>query len=147
MPTETPPERAQGGVGDNSHVDAAGVNGVQGVGEVELERPSAHGGVVDVLRVHVQVIGEVQAAVAHGHGGGEKAVDVLLGQPGVLQRLDDAFALNLELALVRGVASNVLVDADDGRRPSEINHGQGTSGLVGVRGLSLNKAESLSPRR
>ena len=54
-------------VGDDSHVDAPGVDGVQRVGQVELEGASAHGRVVDVLGVHVQVVGEVQAAVAHRH--------------------------------------------------------------------------------
>ena len=55
----------QGAVGDDRDVDASGVDGIQGVGEVELEGPAAHGRVVHVLWVHVQVVGQVQAAVAH----------------------------------------------------------------------------------
>ena len=73
------PARASlGGVGDNGAVDAAGVDGVQRVGEVELERPAAHGGVVHHLGIHIQVIGQVQAATADRHGSAEQAVHVLL---------------------------------------------------------------------
>ena len=127
-----------GGVGDDGDVDAPGVDGVQGVGQVELEGAAAHGRVVDVLGVHVQVVGEIQPAVAHRHGGGEQAVDVVLGQPGVFQRLDDTLALDLEFTLVGGVAGDVFVDAHNRGRPSEVYHGQDTSAffwsrLVGTR--------------
>ena len=108
----------QRGIGDDGNVDATGVDGVEGVGQVELKGAAAHGGVVDVLGVHVQVVGEVQTAVSHGHGGGEEAVDVVLGQAGVFQRLDDALALNLEFALVGSVAGDMLVDAHNGGGPS-----------------------------
>ena len=119
----------QRGVGDDGNVDAPGVDGVEGVGQVELEGASAHGGVVDVLGVHVQVIGEVQTAVSHRHGGGEQAVDIVLGQPGVFEGLDDALALYLELALVWGVTGYVFVDTDDRGGASQVNHGQDTSGV------------------
>ena len=141
----------QGSVGDDGDVDAPGVDGIQRVGQVELEGAAAHGGVVHVLGVHIQVVGQVQAAVAHRHGRGEQAVNIGLGQPGVLQRLDDALALNLELALVGSVAGNVFVDADDGGGPSEVNHGADTSGLfcrgvAGVKPEVSKRVQPLSPR-
>ena len=107
----------QGAVGDNGAVDSPGVNGVEGVGQVEFEGAAAHRRVVDVLGIHVQVVGQVQAAAAHRHGRGEQAVDVVLGQTGVLQRLDDALALNLKLALIWSVAGHVFVDAHNRGRP------------------------------
>ena len=47
---------------------------------------------------------------------------VLLGQAGVGQGLDDALPLDLQLALVRRVAGNVLVNTHDGRAMLKVNH-------------------------
>ena len=112
----------QAAVGDDRHVNAPGGDGGQGVGQVELEGTAAHGGVVHVLGVQIQVVGQVHAAVADTAGSGEQAVHVLLGQAGVGQSLDDALPLNLQLALVRRVAGNVLVNAHDGRAMLKVNH-------------------------
>ena len=92
------------------------------MGQVELEGTAAHGGVVDVPGVHVQVVGQVHAAVADAAGGGKQAVDVLLGQACVGQGLDDALPLDLQLALVRRVAGDVLVNTHDGRAMLKVNH-------------------------
>ena len=137
----------QGAVGDHGAVNAPGVDGIESVGQVELEGAAANGRVVDVLGIHVQVVGQVESAVADRHGRGEQAVDVLLGQPGIVQCLDDALALNLELALVGSVASDVFVDAHNSGGPSEVNHRQDTSGSGWGETTSHENAKSLSPRQ
>ena len=112
----------QAAVGDNGAVDAAGSDGGEGVGQVKLKRATAHRGVVHVLGVHIQVVGQVHPAVADAAGGGEEAVHVVLGQAGVGQGLDDALSLNLQLAFVRGVAGNVLVDTHNSRAMLKVDH-------------------------
>ena len=137
----------QAAVGDDGHVDSAGRDCGEGVGEVELEGPAADGGVVDVAGVQVEVIGQVHAAVAGTAGSGEQAVNVVLGEAGVREGIDDALALDLEFALVGSVAGDVLVDAHDGGGAPEVNHGGVTSvgdgmgaGYYAIRG-------ELHPRR
>ena len=114
-------------VGDDGHIDPPGRDGGKGVGEVELEGPAADGGVVDVAGVQVKVVGQVHAAVAGTAGSSEQAVDVVLGEAGVGEGVDDALALDLEFALIGSVAGDVLVDAHDGGGAPEVNHGGGTS--------------------
>ena len=113
---------SQAAVGDHSAIDASGSDGSQRVGQVKLKGAAADGGVVYILGVHVQVVGQVQAAVANAAGSGEQALYVVLGQPGVLQGFDDALALNLQFALIRSVAGGVLVNADNCGGTTEINH-------------------------
>ena len=56
----------QAAVCDNGAVKPPGNDGVEGVGKMELERPSAHGGVIHEPGVHVQVVSQVQTGVAGG---------------------------------------------------------------------------------
>ena len=94
---------------------------------MELEGAAADGGVVDVLGIHVQVVGQVHAAVANRHRSGKQPVDILLGKTGVFNGLDNAFALDLELALVGRIAGHMLMHADNGGGAAKIDHRQGTS--------------------
>ena len=117
-----PAGAGQAAVGDDGAVDPPGGDGGQGVGQVKLEGTAAHRGVVHVLGVHIQVVGQVHPAVADAAGGGKEAVHVGFGQAGVRQGLDDALPLDLQFAFVRGVAGNVLVNTHNRRAALQVNH-------------------------
>ena len=117
----------QAAVGNHRYLDAPGSDGGQRMGQVKLKRPAAHRGVVHIAGVHIEIVGQVHPAVADAAGRRKKAVHIGFGQAGVGQRLDDAFALNLQFALVRSVAGDVLVDAYDGGGAPQVNHAGYTS--------------------
>ena len=99
-----PTRAGQAAVSDDSNVDTSGGDGRERVGKMELERPASDRGVIDVPGVHIQVIGQIHAAVADTAGRRKQAVHVVFGETGVGQGLDYALALNLQLAFVGSVS-------------------------------------------
>src|SRR2546425_1226651 len=87
-------------------------DGGRRVVDVGDERRAADGGAVDVLRIEAQVVDDRQRPDAGVGGDGEVAVDVLLAEPGVLQRGARGQRLDLEHAL-RRLALGKLVDTRD----------------------------------
>ena len=98
-------------MGDQRDFAVAGANGGHCVGHVNDKRGPADGGTVGEPRLYPQVFGGGK----RGKSGRKDAVDVALGQAGVLQGIMRRFGVVLEGRLARHVPHYVgLGHADDG---------------------------------
>ena len=101
------------GEGDEGDLAAASGDGFGGVGDVGDVAAAADVGAVEVAEAEVHVVGHGEGAEAGGVAGAEVAVDVVLGEPGVVEGADGGFGVELGDGFVGGLAGGVLVGTDD----------------------------------
>jgi hypothetical protein len=99
---------------DQRDVAAAFLDGLRGVADMHDVGAAAHVGGIDVAELgQAHVVGLVDRPEARGGTGAEEAVDVVLGQAGILQGAEGDFGMELGDRLALGLARRVLEGPDD----------------------------------